>query len=144
MTDQTESNEQIPELHAVVEAFLDGEMVDPSMLGAALADESARDHFVDLLVIRRGVHGLDALTTSTVHRPQGTWPRKKWLAAAAAAVVVSVSAGYVAGQRALAATIVPSTVEAFVFPDDEPAAPKPTRSITLKPGVNWTDNSGGR
>ena len=43
MTDRTQSNEQIPELHAVVEAFLDGEIVDPSMLGAALADESARE-----------------------------------------------------------------------------------------------------
>ena len=144
MTDRTESNEHIPELHAVVEEFLDGEMVDPSRLRAALADEAARDHFVDLLIIRRAVHGLDALTTSAVHRPRAAWPRKKWLAAAAAAVLVSVTAGYVAGQRALAAAIVPSTVEAVVIPDDEPAAPTPTRSITLKPGVNWTDSSGGR
>jgi hypothetical protein len=144
MTDQNETSDQVPELYGIVEAFLDGELVDPSALRAALADRGARDHFVDLVVIRGAVHGLDSLVMHAGTRPQGPLSRGKWLAAAAAALAVSVTAGYAAGQRAIASSDAPSTVEAVIEAESVPVAPPPTRSIAFKPGVNWTDSSGGR
>ena len=143
MTNRIQSNESSPEpLHGVVEAFLDGEIVDPSLLRIALADQPARDHFVDLLVIRAAVLGLDS-AVSVGHAPE-RGGRVRRLAAIAASAIVSVSLGYFAGQRVMASTATPATVEAVVVVDSVPAAPRPTRSISLKPGLNWTENSGGR
>ena len=144
MTDHNETNDHVPELHGVVEAFLDGEPVDPSMLRAALADQAARDHFVDLLTIRGILNGMEVMAPGAVNRLPGFRPRARWLAAAAAALFVSLTAGYVAGQRAIASTDVPSSVEAVVVVGGTPDAPQPTRSIRFEPGVNWTDSSGGR
>jgi len=143
MADRIENSEPLPELHAVVEAFLDGEIVDPSSLRVALGDKAARDHFVDLLIIRGAVHQMDSIPLAPGHARHDSRGRRKWLAAVAAAAIVSVLGGYVAGQRVMASTTTPATVEAVVF-DSVPAAPKPTRSITFKPGLNWTDSSGGR
>ena len=144
MTDPIETSEPVPPLHGAIEAFLDGEIVDPSMLRTALADEAARDYFIDLLIVRGLLNGLDSVAMRAAHPPRGSQRRARWLAAAAAGAFVSLSAGYLAGQRAVAGATAPSTVEAVVIPDGEPAAPEPTRSITLKPGLNWTDSSGGR
>ena len=144
MTNSIQTGEHVSELHAVVEAFLDGETVAPSMLRAALGDRAARDHFVDLLIVRGALNRMDSMVMSAGARPQGSAARGRWLAAVAAALAVSLTAGYVAGQRALAATNAPSTVEALVVADSAPEAPPPTRSITFKPGVNWTDSSKGR
>ena len=143
MTDHIETNEPVPELHGIIEAFLDGEGVDPTMLRAALADEAARDHFVDLLAIRGLLSGMDVVAPDAVNRMPGVRPRARWLAAAAA-LVVSLTAGYVAGQRAMASTETASTVEAVVVVGGTPDAPQPTRSIRFTPGVNWTDTPGGR
>lgn len=134
---------EIEPLHAVVEAFLDGEAVESSVLRTALADANARDHFIDLLTIRGVLNGMDSVSMSAAV-PSRAPRRARWLAAVAAGVLVSLPAGYLAGQRALAATAVPATVEAVVISETAPAAPEPTRSITLKPGLNWTDSSGGR
>ena len=142
MTDHIETNEPVPELHGIIEAFLDGEAVDPAMLRAALADEAARDHFVDLLAIRGLLRGVDAVAPGAANQTPGGRPRARWLAAAAA-LVVSLTAGYVAGQRAMASTG-GSTVEAVVVGGGTPDAPQPTRSIRFTPGVNWTDRPGGR
>jgi aminoglycoside phosphotransferase (APT) family kinase protein len=144
MTDRIESSEPVEPSHAVIEAFIDGEVVDPAMLRSALAHSAARDHFVDLLIIRGALQRMDAVALSVAppsHRARG---RARWIAAVAAAAIVSVSAGYVTGQRELAESLAPSTVEAVVIVDSAPAAPPPTRSITLTPGVNWTDSTGGR
>ena len=135
---------EIEPLQAVVEAFLDGEAVESSMLRTALADANARDHFIDLLTIRGVLNGMDSVSMSAAVPSLRAPRRARWLAAVAAGVLVSLPAGYLAGQRALAATAVPATVEAVVISETAPAAPEPTRSITLKPGLNWTDSSGGR
>ena len=145
MTDGIQTDDHQPEhMHGVVEAFLDGEVVDPSLLRDALADQAARDHFIDLLVIRQALNRIDSKTIASAHRPQGADGRGRRLAAVAAAAIVSVSVGYFAGQRVMASATPPATVEAIVVGDGVPAAPKPTRSITLKPGLNWSDSSGGR
>lgn len=144
MTDSIESSEPVEQFHGIVEAFLDGEAVDSSMLRSALADRTARDHFIDLLVIRGAVNQPDSVAMRSTRRPQSSRGRGPWLAAAAAGVVVSLSVGYVAGQRVIAESAAPSSVEAIVIVDAVPPAPEPTRSITLQPGINWTDSSGGR
>ena len=135
---------EIEQLHAVVEAFLDGETVDSSMLRTALADADARDHFIDLLTIRGVLNGMDSVAMSAADPSPRAPRRARWLAAVAVGALISLPAGFLAGQRALAATMPPATVEAVVISETVPAAPEPTRSITLKPGLNWTDSSGGR
>jgi hypothetical protein len=61
--------------------------------------------------------------------------------AAAAAIVISLTTGYFAGQWTVEAAPAPS-VETFVTIGSTVAAPKPTRVVTLRPGVNWTEKEG--
>ena len=61
------------------------------------------------------------------------------------AVVMSLAAGYVAGQRVTRRP--PSRrprIEAAIQFERPPAAPTPTQVIPLRPGINWTEDSGGR
>jgi len=123
----------------VVDAFLDGERIDPQTLKQTLAREDARDYLVELLAIR------EAVSVTAPHR----WSVKErgrrgvpWLAAAAG-VVLSLTTGYFAGQEAAAQPVATSGVEAVMSPE-MPPLPEPTRIISLRPGVNWTETSGGR
>lgn len=127
----------------VVEAFLDGERVDPEALKVALAEPDARDHLVELLALRETVWSMTPSTWAPVARPGRA--RTRWLAAAAA-VVVSLTAGYLAGQQRVAPTPIPPspTVEAVIHVPDSSAAPAPTRVISLQPGVNWTESRRGQ
>jgi hypothetical protein len=133
---------------AVIEAFLDGERVDTHALKAALADPAARDHLVDVLLLRGAVRELDPLavpadTAANARRRVRERPsRAKWLAAAAM-MLVSLTVGYAAGQRVVAPAA-PSTVEAILQVEDPASAPAPTRSIAFTPGVNWTESPEGR
>jgi hypothetical protein len=128
---------------AIVEAFADGERVDPEALRAALADAAARDHFVDVVMMRDAVVSLEPAAFAAV---AGTSPppvHGRWLLAAAAGMVLSVAAGYVAGQR----VVVPVSAaggEVVLDVNDAPVAPAPTRSIVFEPGVNWTEVVKGR
>jgi hypothetical protein len=146
MTDQIEIGEPVARhSHLILEALLDGERVDPAELKEALADPAARDHFVDLLTLREAVGRLDAIVLNAArNRGVGSAWRPKRLAAAAAIVLASLTTGYFVGQRVLAQSIDPPTVEAVVELNGAPPAPQPTRSIALTPGVNWTDSPGGR
>jgi hypothetical protein len=127
----------------VVEAFLDGERVDPEALKRALAEPHARDHLVELLALRETVWSMTPSTWAPIARPGRA--RARWLAAAAA-VVVSLTAGYLAGQQrvAPATTSLSPSVEAVIHVPDSPAAPAPTRVISLQPGVNWTESRRGQ
>jgi hypothetical protein len=129
----------VAEPYAVVEAFLDGEAVDPRRLRHALDEPAVRDHLVDLLVLREGVR---AITPGSWSSPRPATARLRWLAAAAA-VLVALSAGYYTGQR----TVVASESgggETIVAVESAPAPPKPTQVIKLEPGVNWTDGPAGK
>lgn len=135
-------NEMPDEACAAVEAFIDGELVSCDALRVALAEPAARDHLIDLLVLRRAVGNMAPAGWNTTGR-RVVQTRTAWLAAAAA-VLVSLTAGYLAGQRVLDSPVAAQTVEAVVQVDTAPAAPKPTQVITLRPGVNWTETAEGR
>ena len=122
----------------VVAALADGEFVDPLALKLALEDGAVREYLVDLVALRQSV--------ATMSEPVQWRERRSFLSragwlAAAAAVVLSLTAGYVAGQRTVEAAPAPS-VETFVTFGPTAAAPKPTRVVTLRPGVNWTEKEG--
>ena len=126
----------------VVEGFIDGELVTCDALRHALADPAARDYLVDLLILRREVGMMAPMAWSTGGQ-RAVRSRAGWLATAAA-ILVSLAAGYLAGQRALDTPIAAQTIEAVAQVDSTPAAPKPTQVIKLQPGVNWTEDAGGR
>jgi len=131
----------VAEPYAVVEAFVDGEAVDQHRLRHALAEPAVRDHLVDLLVLREGVR---AITPGSWSNPRATTggTRARWLAAAAA-VLVALSAGYYTGQRTVVASE-PRGGETIVAVETMPAPPKPTQVIRLERGVNWTDGPAGK
>jgi hypothetical protein len=133
--------EPVAEPYAIVEAFIDGEAVDPRSLRRALDEPGVRDHLVDLLVLREGVRAITPASWTSTHAATGG-SRLRWLAAAAA-VLVALSAGYYTGQRTVAASE-PRGGETMVAVESAPAPPTPTQVIKLEPGVNWTDGMAGK
>jgi hypothetical protein len=124
---------------AAVAALADGEPVDVNALRLALGDPAVRDYLVDLLALRQAVRGLNGQSPLRWRDRRAVSRRIGWLSAAA--VVVSLSAGYLAGQRSVQAAPAP-TMETVVHLPGAPAAPEPTRVISLRPGVNWTEKAG--
>jgi hypothetical protein len=143
MTDHDAPSESLPpEPYAIVEAFIDGERVDADALKEALADPMAREHLVELLLLRDAVGTMAPAAWSASRRPQA-WSGVRWLAAAAM-LVTSLTAGYLAGQRRLPPPTSRGTVETTVDFGNVPIAPSPTRVIPLREGINWIDSRGGR
>jgi hypothetical protein len=136
--------------HDLIDAFADGERVDPQALKVALADAAARDYLVDLLALRGLVHDHISLDTTTAAAPAAPSPARfasaAWLRATAAIAILGVaaSAGFLAGRRghdaappiANAAIVAPPSAETL-------AAPEPTHVIQLQPGVEWRERAGG-
>ena len=145
MTDRNEAEAMdVREPFAVVEAFLDGECVDANALKAALAQAGGRDHLIDLLALRAAVVGMGPSRWSAVHRASPITRGFRWVAAAAL-VVCSLMAGYLAGTRTIrAAAAQPDVAAVVTLPEPSAAPPAPTKVITLRPGVNWTDVTGER
>lgn len=142
MRNQETQSEPLPDRSfLLLEAFLDGETVESSALIEALADAGAREHFVDLLALRGGIAALGPSAWSSASARPLRGPR--WWAAAAA-VILSVATGFIAGQRTVDATGNAAVVETVAAPSTSVVAPRPTRVITLQPGVNWTESTGGR
>lgn len=109
----------------VIDAFMDGETVDPAALKAALADEAGRDYLVESLALRDVVDAADAadVVPFQPRRP------KRWMAAAAA-VVLAATVGYYG--RAVTTRPAADLVD----------APAPTRIIELEAGVHWSESNG--
>ena len=126
----------------VVAALADGERVDPTALKLALEVPAVRDYLVDIISLRQAVGTANELSAVSWRERRSVRSRIGW-ASVAAAAVISLAAGYVAGQRTVEASPAP-IVESVVHLDGQPAAPKPTRVISLKPGVNWTEKAGER
>lgn len=126
----------------VVAALADGEPVDPTALRAALDDPAVREYLVDLIALRRSVASMPELPSVQWRERRSFLSRIGWIAAAAA-IAVSVTAGYVAGQRTVQAAPAPS-VETVVHLESPAVAPRPTRVISLRPGINWTEKPGER
>ena len=128
--------------HQVLEAFADGEPVDPDDLNNALALPEGRAHFIDVLVLRGMVGGHSATRPLTAALPA---PRRgagrRWLSAAAALLLVAGLGGiggYSAGRRQTSVNAVTAAQGNAAAP-----APAPTRVIRLEPGVDWTERAGG-
>jgi hypothetical protein len=124
----------------VVAALADGEPVDAAALKVALDDPAVREYLVDLIALRQSVGTMSELPPVQWRERRSFLSRAGWMAAAAA-VVISLAGGYVAGQRTVQAAPAPS-LETFVTMGPTVAAPKPTRVVTLRPGINWTEREG--
>ena len=105
--------------HEVLSALLDNEPFDPSELSEALSDPAGRALLIDLVMLRRIVQPGEPVPATPTAR---TMSRYSWrVAAAAAALVLSIAGGYLAGERH--AQPVPSE------------APTPTRVVEAEPFV---------
>jgi hypothetical protein len=125
------------DVHDVIEAFIDGEYVDPPLLKQALSEEAGRDLLVDLLVLRGLVAGQPATRAAAADAPRS---RSSWLrlvAAAACIAAVGVLGGYLAGLRHTPEVARPAPVIGA------PAAPAPTHIIRLENGIDWNEKVGG-
>ena len=141
MTDHptTTDPDAVPRL-AVIDAFIDGEPIDVAALRAALDEPQARDYLAELLTLREAVRTTAPSAWSLPARASSV-RRWRWFATAAA-LVISLTAGYVMGERQ--ATAIASSMETTVDFGNAPTAPAPTHVIPLRPGVNWVESSGGR
>src|SRR5262249_9816095 len=103
---------------------------------------------IELLVLRNLVGGQAAVrpgvALASTHDARPRPVLRRWLPAAAAAIAVSLLAGYLAGVRFGAPRSVPlpsarTNAPAFV----QPPAPAPTHVIQLKNGRDWNEKAGG-
>ena len=130
----------------IIDAFVDGETVDPAALKAALSEPEGRDHLVDAWLLRDLVQ--EELATDAAIPPPRTQPRRAWLFAAMIAGVCLIG-GYAIGTRfpsMLGTTPAPvATSEPVAAPvPASSAVPEPTRVIRLDFGPSGTEGSGGR
>ena len=112
--------------HEVISAFLDDEPFDAAALGAALNEANGRELLLDLIALRHLVQiDVDQQPALSTQRPPRLSLR---VLVAAAAVVLALVGGYVAGARRSGS------------PDAEP--PPATRVIETSAG--WEDLPAGR
>jgi hypothetical protein len=141
MDETRQANPASEDAYLVAAALADGERVDPAALKTALDDPAARDYLVDLMTLRQAVGAVAAEGDSHWRQPRSIWSRRGWWTAAAA-ILLSLTAGYFAGQRTVAQVASTSTVETVVDVGTTRPAPQPTRVVPLRPGVNWTEKPG--
>jgi hypothetical protein len=124
----------------VIDAFVDGERVDPAVLKEALSEAAGRDYFVDLWALRDAMQqdrdvSADPRAPAFTSRPAS----RRWLVAAA--LVACVAGGYAAGTRSvLLAPVAPAPITNSPTPPIAAAppvrgvfpAPQPTRVIQLE------------
>ena len=124
--------------HDVIEAFIDGEYVDPADLKQALSEEDGRDLLVDLLVLRGLVGAQPAVRSAAADVPARSRASRLRLVAAAACIAgVGVLGGYLAGLRHTSPSVArPAAISAV-------PAPAPTHIIRLENGVDWNEKVGG-
>ena len=117
------------EIHSqVLSAFCDGEIIDPDLLAAALADPQGRNALIDFARLRAAVAPVGALPASLSELRKGpARPRAaRWaMVAAAAAMVLLIVA---------AASLLP---RALFTKSADPVPPSPSRVVRYEPGVDW-------
>ena len=139
----------------ILDAFVDGERVDPQALKRALSDPDGRDYLIDILALREGIRdGIsDDVALQAIGPVRSTSEfrsRFRWLSAAAV-IAVSLLGGYVLGQQTgrPATTTSASAITSVERPNVAVApvatvpAPAPTHVIRLEPGVDWNEHIGG-
>ena len=140
--DERDSAELNQHSYFAVAALADSEPVDPAALKAALEDPAVREYLVDLITLRQSVGMMSEQLPVQWRERRSFLSRAGWMAAAAV-IVISLTAGYVAGQRTVEPAAAPS-VETFVDFSGSTSAPKATRVVPLRPGVNWTEKVEGQ
>jgi hypothetical protein len=115
----------------VISAFVDNEPFDPDALSHALAEPGGRDLLIDFIALRHVVSAEGAdMQRAPAHTPS------RWRGVlAAAAFVAALAGGYAVGRDSAASGPVA---------DSASTAPQPTRTIELRPGVEWQPASQGR
>lgn len=133
--------------HEILDAFIDGETVDPTALKQALSDPVGRDYLIDAWLLRGMVHE-EIATESAPPQSRGGSPVRSWLIAASIAGACLVG-GYFTGAK-FARVVVPAPepppqIES-VAPSPRPssAVPAATRVIRLELDPNWKQSAGGR
>jgi hypothetical protein len=119
---------------AMLSAFCDGEVVDPDVLGKALADPHARDALIDFARLRAAVALTSPVPASLARlRVSPVRPRLfGWTVVAAAAAMVLL--------LVVSAALLPRTL--FTRTTDQ-SPPSPSRVLRFEPGVDW-HSQGGR
>jgi hypothetical protein len=133
------------DLQEVIQAFVDGEPVDPVELDRALADPEGRAHLIDVVVLRKLVKRSSATVPPVVVDAAPPARRAlRWLAAAAAVVIVASVGGYLIGQHASARLASDGTSASGPPSVDAPAVPPPAPTVVIRfqPGVDWTERGG--
>ena len=106
----------------IIDAFVDGERVEADALKQALADPSARDHFVDAWLLREYVH--DNLAGDRSVPPADRTPRRQPFGVLMTAAAVCLAAGYGVGFWSARASIGPPVSStAAALPAATPASP---------------------
>jgi hypothetical protein len=138
----------------VLDAFVDGELVDPGDVKRALSDAAGRDYFVDAWLLRGVVQDEMAADIAAPVPVRATAaPRRSW-ALAAAVAGVSLIGGYLVGTRlpnvlepsrqappAIAAPPVPAPAPVPAATTSFPLPP-PTRVILLEFQTNASAPAG--
>src|SRR5215510_7787969 len=136
------------DIQDVIQAFVDGEPVDPVELEQALADPEGRAHLVDLVVLRKLVRRSGTtpgiISRAALRNDPRSHRRLRAIAAAAVVSAVASVGGYFVGERMT--TSGTSTVAVAPVPpagsETQPAeavvapAPAPTVVIRFQPGVD--------
>ena len=117
-----------------IDAFLDGETVEPAALDAALAASEGRAYLIDALAIRQLMSEAPAPVAPARRRPTLLFSAR-----AAVLALGLVGLGYAVGAR----TTTPEAIAVPTSSAENVAPPEPTRVIELKPGVNWQESKGG-
>jgi hypothetical protein len=86
--------------YQVISAVLDNEEFDPQELSLALAEREGRELFIDLLTLRKLVQPDDLLHQTPSVRPVSKPHRMMRVGLAAAALLLSIFAGYQIRERA--------------------------------------------
>jgi hypothetical protein len=144
--------------YEILDAFVDGEAVDPAALKQALYDSAGRDYLVDAWLLR-GLVQDELAAESASARPRSASPLRSWLIAASLAGVCLVG-GYFAGARfasVLGPRSGPAPAESIGTPPAQRSAasapstasstaavPAATRVIRLELDPNWKETVGGR
>ena len=133
--------------YEILDAFVDGEPVDPAALKLALSDAAGRDYLVDAWLLR-GLVQDELASESATPRARPRSASRSWLIAASFAGGCLVG-GYLAGAR-FAGVLVPQPAPAArtdavsPLPPPSSTAPAATRVIRLELDPNWKETVGGR
>ena len=123
-------------------AWADGEPADRAAVLRALETAQGRDYVVDLMALRRLV--ADTTPPAYAHEAHtAAYHPRRWFVPVAAAAVLCVAAGYVAGRTAVPALPASPAASRPAGISAPAPAPAPTHVIRLQDGVDWRETTGG-